>query len=262
MNLYGIFSFGAAAKRAKGLKELASEHLGSCTLVMVGDFLTATARALEDVARGEMAAVGGCPDDITLPAAHEGFGRVEWCESWLAYLKEHSIAFLAIPSQHPVTSAAASAASIIRGYNRAAEVLAGEIRKLQADQRRGQREASGGYICGRPPYGYHVREGAFVINPAQAQTVKHIYTQLRNGVTLNELVLDLKKHHSKGGLKPGKPQYWDRVKVRRILKHARMYCLGQYDGGRGQPLQIPDLAFLPPAWLATIPPSAAARAAS
>jgi hypothetical protein len=266
MKVYGIFSLGTAPRRSKALKELAAEHLQDHTLVMVGDFLTATARALEDVARGDAVAVGGCLDDIALPAAHDGFGRVEWAESWLAYLKEHGVAFLAIPSAMAPDSTSATTASIIRGYNRAAEVLAAEIRKLQAEQRRGERAASGGYICGRPPYGYQVVKGAFVINQAQAETVKYIFKARRAGTTINEMLVQLKLSHSGGGIIPGKPQFWDGVKVRRILKHARMYCLGQYDGGRGQPLQVPSLAFLPAKWVDTVPqlptPPIAALAAS
>jgi hypothetical protein len=261
MKVYGIFSLGNAPKRSKALRELAATHLDEHRLVMVGHFLTATARALADIDHGEMAAVGGCLDDIPLPIAHDGFGRVEWCESWLTFLKDRGVAFLAIPSVQTVTDSDASAASIIRGYTRAAEVLAGEIRKLQAEQRRDSKEASGGYICGRPPYGYQVVKGAFVINPAQAKTVKHIFTQLREGVSLNQLIADLKEHHAQGGVIAGKPQFWDRVKIRRILKHARMYCLGQYGGGRGQPLRSPELAFLPSTWLSIASPPAA-RAAS
>jgi hypothetical protein len=263
MKVYGIFSLGTAPRRAKALKELAAEHLSDHTIVMVGDFLTATVRALEDVAQGETAAVGGCLDDVVLPLEHDGFGRVQWAESWLAFLKEHGIAFLAIPSSIKPDNDIATTASIIRGYNRAAEVLAAEVRKLQADQRREERAASGGYICGRPPYGYQVVGGAFVVNPAQAKTVKFIFTALREGATLNDLLKQLKQHHAAGGIIAGKPQFWDRVKVRRILKHARMYCLGQYDGGRGQPLEVPALAFLPPKWVTTTPRSLlAARAAS
>jgi hypothetical protein len=262
MKIYGIYTAGNGAQRDKALRAHIAEHLSgeAHQIIMVGDFLLATVRALEDTAAGTVAAVGGCLDDMTMPSEHEGFGCVEWRESWLSYLTEHRIAFIALPGA-AVAATEVSASSIIRGYTRAAGVLAAAIRQLQTAQRRGAKAAHGGYICGRPPYGYLIKAGAFVIDPVQSKAVRFIFAEMRAGTPLYDLLEELKEKHAHGGVIAGKPQYWDRVKIRRIMSHARMYCLGQYTGGRGQPIHIPALAFLPADWVRTTP-KPAARVAS
>lgn len=257
MNVYGITAFGQRGARRAALQGLLAP---GAQLVMVGDYLTATVRALDDTADGLVAAVGGCLDDITLPPEHEGFGAVEWQESWMNYLQEHRVALVMLPGQPPA-AAGATTSSIIRSYNRALEVLAASIRKVQSEHRRAAKKEAGGYICGRPPYGYLVKGGSFVVNPPQSRAVTFIFEELRKGSSLADLINALKRKHATGGIIAGKRQFWDRVKIRRILSHARLYCLGQYHGGRGEPLHIPELAFLPPAWVDTQPPTAA-RAAS
>lgn len=257
VNVYGINAFGNLRARRAALEGAIAP---GATLIMVGDYLTATVRALEDTTDGLVAAVGGCLDDIVLPSDHEGFGVVEWQESWLQYLQEHRVALVMLPGAPP-TSAGATTASIIRSYNRASEVLAASIRKVQSEQRRAAKKEAGGYICGRPPYGYLVKGGSFVVNGPQSRAVTFIFEELRKGSTLADLIASLKRKHATGGIIAGKQQFWDRVKIRRILSHARLYCLGQYHGGRGEPLHLPDLAFLPAEWIDTQPPTVA-RAAS
>lgn len=263
MIVYGIFTFGKAKSRATALRALVDklEPAEKHQLVMVGDFLEATVKAAESIRDGKVAAVAGCLDDVALPSDHEGFGEVEWRESWLAHLEQNKVAFLPLPSERPSDGTSGAVASIIRGYNRAASALTEAVRKFQSEQRRDEKVAQGGYICGRPPYGYRVRDEGFVVNDTQAKAIRLIFELCRAGKGLSEIIDTLKAKHSGGGLISGKAQYWDRVKIRRILNHARLYCLGQYDGGRGQPVRLPSLAFLPPSWVDTHP-NTATRAAS
>lgn len=262
MIVFGIFAALKRKARTTALQRVVKERTSdrNARLIMVGDFLEATVRALAEADKGEVAMVGGCIDDVLLPTDCAGFGRTEWQESWLRFLEEHHIAFLALPSASAAPEAGA-AASIIRSYNRAANVLAESVRKMQHDQRRDQRAAEGGYVvCGRPPYGYCVRDGVFVIDPGQAKAVKHIFRELRSGKPLNDIIDRLRSEHGTAGIRK---QYWDRVKVHRILKHRQMYCLGKYDAGdRGHPVHIPELAFLPPEWIDTAPVKATQAAAA
>lgn len=266
MIVYGIYTFAKAKTRATALRALV-DKLNACVstekhrLVLVGGFLEATVKAAESIRDGTLAAVAGCLDDITLPTDHEGFGEVEWQESWLAYLEQNKVAFFSLPSSRPIDASGSAAASIIRGYNRAAGVLTESIRKLQSEQRRDEKVASGGYICGRPPYGYRVIDEEFVVNQDQAHAVRLIFEQCRAGKGLSDILALLKTRHAFTSSREGKPQFWDRVKIRRILNHGRLYCLGHYNGGRGQSVRVPSLAFLPPAWVDTHS-NTAARAAS
>ncbi len=263
MIVYGIFTFGKAKSRATALRALVGrlDSAEKHRLVLVGNFLEATVSAAESIREGTVAAVAGCLDDITLPPEHEGFGETEWRESWLAHLEQNKVAFLPLPSERPAVNNSGAVASIIRGYNRAASALTEAVRKFQSEQRRDEKVAQGGYICGRPPYGYRVRNESFVVNEVQAKAITLIFELCRAGKGMTEIIEALKAKHSSGGLIRGKAQYWDRVKIRRILNHSRLYCLGQYDGGRGQPKRMPSLAFLPATWVDTRP-NTAVRAAS
>ncbi len=253
MVVYGIYTFGKVRQRAAALKTLIGTLDRKASLVMVGDFLEATVKAADAIRDGTIAAVAGSLDDVALPPEHEGFGEVEWRESWLAYLEQSKVAFLPLKTDRPSQNGSGAVASIIRGYNRAAGALEESIRKYQSEQRRGEKVAQGGYVCGRPPYGYRAQDESFVVNKRQAAAVEYIFKQCRAGKPLTYIINGLKDKHSAGGVIHGKPQYWDRVKVRRILNHSRLYCLGQYEGGRGQPIHLPGLAFLPASWVGTRP---------
>jgi hypothetical protein len=249
--VFGIAGFGNSRQRGPALRSLQTVKDGA-KLVLVPDFLQATVRALHETGEGEVAAVAGSLDDVALPSDHDGFGSVEWQESWLAYLEAHHIAFLPLVSGS-TAKAKGEVASIIRGYNRAFNVLTEVVRKIQAEQRRGRKHAEGGYICGRPPYGYTVSDGSFVVNDVQARAVKFIFKQIRAGKALSYIIEKLLADFAEGGVIEGKAQYWDRVKVRRILNHRRLYCLGEYSSGRSGPSRSPDLAFLPKEWVDTDP---------
>ena len=262
MLVFGIFTFGKARQRAAALKALVAALDRKASLVMVGDFLEATVRAADAIRDGTVAAVAGSLDDVPLPAEHEGFGEVEWRESWLAYLEQSKVAFLPLKAERQLPSDHGAVASVIRGYNRAAGALDESIRKYQSEQRRGEKAAQGGYVCGRPPYGYRVQDESFVVNKTQAAAVEFIFKACRAGKGLTQIIDGLKAKHSSGGVIQNKPQYWDRVKVRRILNHSRLYCLGQYNGGRGDPIHLPSLAFLPADWVSTRPNTRAVHAAA
>ncbi len=94
-------------------------------------------------------------------------------------------------------------------------------------------------------------DGTFVVNDVQAKAVKFIFQQIRAGKTLPHIISALKKRFADGGVIEGKDQYWDRVKVKRILNHSPLYCQGRYEGGRGQAINLPALAFLPAEWVNT-----------
>ncbi len=211
------------------------------------DFLDAAAAAIIQGRKGNKVAIVGELGDLVPPSSHN---EEEWCESFLAYLERHAIAFHPIKGKvRRVRVEPNSRTSIIRGYQRAMEGLE---KLMQRRLRQGQVRVEGrGYLCGRPPYGYFVKEGEFSIHPIQSKAVKHIFDHIRNGESMASLLTELRDKYTQGGIKEGKPEFWDKRKVRRILKHASMYCLGEYQSNSGHIAKLPDLAFLPKDWADT-----------
>jgi hypothetical protein len=89
-----------------------------------------------------------------------------------------------------------------------------------------------------------------VVRPA-AEAVTLIFTRLREGSSIHSVVDEMVRRFPTVDGKD-KPQHWDSVKVRRILKHAALYCRGETMTPDG-PVSDPSIAFLPPDWVDTRP---------
>jgi len=132
--------------------------------------------------------------------------------------------------------------SVIRSYQRATQALERAVEAARQVERRDAGEI--GYFSGRPPYGYKVEDGRFVINREQADAVKSVFSATLAGKNGGEIIKLLSKR-SKGRRR----EYWDRKKIHRILGHASLYCTGTYHPKQGPPVVIIALAFLPSLWL-------------
>jgi hypothetical protein len=102
-------------------------------------------------------------------------------------------------------------------------------------------------IFGRPPYGYVVKEGNMAIDPVRVPAVRRIFEMARKGSTWTGIINSMCSDFQFVGKSR---QYWDRTKVLRIIKHARLYCLGEKTDG-GSAVSDPSLAILPSDWVDT-----------
>lgn len=70
------------------------------------------------------------------------------------------------------------------------------------------------------PYGYEMKNGAVVINGAEAETVKNIFSEYVNGLVLKDIAATLKAQGAE--YLPGEAD-WNKSRVKRIIDDAR-YC--------------------------------------
>ena len=70
------------------------------------------------------------------------------------------------------------------------------------------------------PYGYEMKNGAVVINGAEAETVKNIFSEYVNGLVLKDIATTLKSQGAE--YLPGETD-WNKSRVKRIIDDAR-YC--------------------------------------
>jgi hypothetical protein len=220
-----------------------------CTSPKAGDlFLSVLARALAIVRRGERVTVVAQFSDIIVPegvqASQDDFSDEEWRHSWKAYLEARGVVFLAVdPGGMPAVELS-TRTSVIRSYQRATQALERAIELARQAERRDAGEIA--YFYGRPPYGYKVEKGQFVVNPPQANAVKEVFQLLLAGTNGGDVVAAMAKRPRIGRKRR---EYWDRKKIKRIIDHASLYCTGTYKPKTGQQVTIPGLAFLPAKWL-------------
>ncbi len=242
---------GAAASRRTSATAWAKrQHLGTPKVITLDTFEAAVARTVALRERSEEATLLINPNDLHPAKGDMQISDQEWTEACLAYLETNSIAYVIHGKQ--TTSPRKSVSEAISGFLRATKHVTERVRAMLTTERQLIRAKVDGYICGRPPYGYSIVDGKFAINKEQAAAVKFIFTRVRAGDSQTELTTKLAAKYTGGGVIKGKAQFWDRVKVRRILANARLYCLGEYSGGRlPQSVQLPGISFLPADWADT-----------
>lgn len=243
MIICGYYRRGDAKLRTKATKALARElGVAASDVHMSPSFVDALALAVDTP---EQATVVGAMVDLEPPADRGDIDRVIWRESAIALMSERGVAyrFLDLSEAELDRMRKAPPAQVIRQYNEALTSL------RQALQHRSKEAlAKDNRKIGRPPYGYLVKEGRLAIHPERAEAISLIFSLLRGGkLSFYQIEEEVRK---KFGTICGKNEFWDYVKLRRIVSKARLYCLGEYESG-GQTYQYPDLAFLPPEWADT-----------
>lgn len=166
-----------------------------------------------------------------------------WVECILCLLEQEGISFYPLDTR--TGDKVDLASNVIRKYHKAFTCLTEALRcRLNTRLKK----------YGRPPYGYHMVKGELEVEPERAKAIRYIFERVRQGAIPKEVIDELK---AKFGVMPGdtKPQFWDHIKLRRIVKRSRLYCLGEYQASDGTKMTISKLAFLPPEWVDTIWPT-------
>jgi hypothetical protein len=176
-----------------------------------------------------------------------------WANSLFYYLEEAGIPFYILGDTGTPLHLGPQGA-VIRQYHKAMTFLKDEVRRrLMTDEDR--QRAMRGAKYGRPSYGYRMSRGRLVPNKPQVAAIKEVFRLYRKAEKMPKILCRLQ---SKFGTEPDsknpgstKKQYWDHVKVNRILSKANLYCKGEYTTSTGEVVLYPDLAILPPDWVDT-----------
>ncbi len=217
------------------------------------DFLSATVSACLVPVRVWLV---GSILDVRAPsegdALQRGFSDAEWREAWLEYLTEESLAWLPTDRPSGVATESLTRVSVLRSYRRAWKALVKALAHERAARSKRERsEGEPSYTAGRPPYGYRVKGGILVHDTAEVrEVVRQVYLLARNRTPI-KTIADQMAAKERSLPKQERP-WWDSVKIRRLLEHAPLYCLGEYRR-RGRVTQAPELAFLPADWANTSP---------
>ncbi len=241
------------AERRADIKAHCREQVFPSPCFSVPDFFEATVTAAELAQAGHQVVLVGTLNDLHIPSPevmrhNEGaFTEHEWREAWLAYLKDRALGWSptdATTATQPQDSA--NRQSIIRSYQRSCAGIARFLARLRSRRKVGARSKEPGYVYGRPPYGYRVVNGHMEPDAERIDLVKTAFECLREGMTVTDAALALQALDMG---RDGKKEFWDPVKIRRILKHAALYCLGEYTSPTGEVVRLPSLAILPRSWV-------------
>ena len=188
------------------------------------------------VRAGESVTIVGDISEVRVPpdVPADAYTDAEWRLAWLAYIEACEIGYMPVGNGKSVQELEGASTSTIRKYQRAVASMTLTCRELAAAGR-----ALNRHVCGRPPYGYLSADGRLIPNPIQVKYIKRIFKMLRDKMMLKDIIEEMRSTT---------PEFWDRVKVRRILGHKALYCRGEYRAARGGIAVLPELAILPPTW--------------
>jgi len=233
--------------RRRDIRTTSTEH-GLCAVNFeVPDFHQALILAKDQADELQTVIIIGCLDDLKPPTTTEveGWSAVEWRESWLSLAEEYRVAFRGIGTVPSVAAGASTRNSVIRSFQAAQKALALHLKRQRTVMRRLKDESEKGYAGGRPPFGYRIIDGELTIDPEQAKMVKLVFTSLFKHQHTVATTCKIAKEQFPS-------QFWDGVKIRRILNHAPLYCSGVYETKSGGSVTLKGAAFLPAEW-ATAP---------
>lgn len=208
--------------------------------------IKATQLAIELASKGRSVLVVGSRSALVPDALNNHIDADAWHGAWVFVMQSHSIAFALVSDEGKT----APSPKPSRAHQDALRVLRAAMHAPAGSR---------AYICGRPPYGYRVVDGKLVPEPQQQEAVKLAFKMADRGCSLPKIVEALQHKHGRGS--DGKSQFWDRVKLRRIWSHVRLYTKGEY-ATTGQVVRIPDLAFMDEAYALVAYPTPPGRAAA
>jgi hypothetical protein len=252
----GVFDPARAKARVPAIEALCDKHSLPLPDCRHPDFIQAAVAACDHVRAGRQAIVVGCLQDLRLPGEgdllvdKDGIEEQGWREAWVEYLASNMVQWLAVDGQNVVMeSASVTRRSVIRSYQRSYQVLTRLIAKVRTQRSLSQRTKGNGYSYGRPPYGYTVVGGDLKPDSARVPLIAKAFKAIRAGRSYSSTAVLLKKAcKSRPGLEQ---EWWDTVKVRRLIQHSRLYCLGEYNKPGAGLVLLPHLAVLPKGWAST-----------
>ena len=237
---YAFYDMEKRVTRVKTIREKATKWKLSPVVVTKADFIDALAAVMaakEDNPKNPPALIGFMKD-LHPPEGTEVSEDI-WIECIICFLEKEGISYY--PLDIKVGKRLDLESNVIRKYHQAFTILTETLRI---------RLNSNGKKFGRPPYGYCMIDGVLEVDKQKADAVKLIFKRLREEAEPREILEELRKKFPRlKGVR--KKQFWDHVKLRRIVEKARLYCLGEYHASDGAKMTIERLAFLPPEWADT-----------
>jgi hypothetical protein len=251
--VYGVFDPEISRSR----KQAISAHCTALNLPVPNfdnpDFIQAAAEACEKSRAGYTVIVVGFLQDLYVPTStntpndHGGIIEQDWRYAWLEYLASNLIQWNPLDGHDTATQAeAVTRRSVIRSYQRSYQMLIKKIAQAKTQRSMSMRVQDKGYSYGRPPYGYKVVDKEMRPDPAAIPKIRMVFACVRQKKSYSKTADILEKQ-----CKTLEGEWWDAVKVRRIIQHARMYCLGEYSKPGGDMTLLPHLVILPKEWSGT-----------
>lgn len=254
---YAFYDLTRRKERVKAIRATARSKLGMEVITHNADVLDALADAVALARKGGTSVLIGALEDLRPPEIDGEVLDVDiWREGIIGLLQDEGIGICLIDLDTVSIGnwEQVSSSKVIREYRHARNIIDQQLNsRLKAAD--AQSLATEGRKYGRPPYGYRTRKGRLEIDRPQAEAVTLIFRRLREGShRLLDILREVKEAFPKV---PGssEDQYWDHVKLRRIAKKARLYCLGEFAAADGSTVKMPDLAFLPSEWADTTWPT-------
>ncbi len=253
LRVLGVYDEGLdapeATERRNAIKLHCKQQVYPAPSFESPDFFEATVVGHDLTQQGNQVVLVGHIADLHIPPPdvlrHNvgAFTTYEWRESWLAYLEERALGWSPVGSMTDrKAGSTTNRQSIIRSYQRSCATLARLLARIRGRRKVGVRSKEPGYVYGRPPYGYRVVGGHLAIDTERVELVRSAFKMLKSGMATTEVAKALQEM-DKG--RDGQREYWDPVKIRRILKHAPLYCFGEYTSPLGEVIRLPSLAILP-----------------
>lgn len=210
------------------------------------DIFTAIAAILNHRTPARCVLVGST-EDMLPPAGTLDVSDVLWVEGILTFLEEQGIGFVEL-GRSTINPFETIPVESLRQYHKVFGVLQkavdDEVRRLKVQNGKVPPKH------GRPPYGYVKHGDCLEVDRTQAEAVAYIYSQFSDPEKVPSFAEVVKKTRARFPRKSdGTPQFWDTVKIRRILAKARMYCLGEYKFSDEQTVQAKSLRILPTTWV-------------
>lgn len=205
------------------------------------DFLDAIAKAQDTKSPKIEPILVGCFVDWSPPADPEVRADTTiWLEAILQYLTQQQVQFVFLDTDQKVDLKITPQAQTIRRYVTVMSHLQSAVMHRRKCDKRVPKH-------GRPPYGYRRQRGTLEIDPLSAEAVRLIFRRVREQVPTYHILRELGEKFPT--ITNGtKKQFWDYVKIRRVLEKAPLYCFGRF----GDAEAYPQLAFLPADWVDTI----------
>lgn len=245
---YGFAKDGATELRSAQISKTLVKHNFPGESIIYPSIYDALAGLLTNSEPEKCILVGTLGD--TLPRDEEDVDPGLWVEVIMTYLESKHIVFYEALDKDdlPACCQATIPSQAVRNFHRAFEHLIREI-----DDRMEPKiiKKSKGFLKpGRPPYGYTKKGSSLCVDRHQAEAVNWIFAQIRDGATYKEVVDGLLVLFPRVG-KTGQKQFWDHVKVRRILAKTQLYCRGEYQVADGSIVRQECLRILPADWVDT-----------